>query len=75
MKLFNKQEVLKVGSSIKRIKSMETSALKSWFDSTLLGLGSAYDQWRFHEGPEGPVTEHLEALQELWKELQCRDGV
>lgn len=60
------------GSSIKRISNMETTAIKGWFDSTLMGLGSSYDQWRYHNGTEQDVDEHLNILNELWKELQQR---
>ncbi len=75
MKMFNKKETETIGSSVKRIKTMETHALRSWFDSTLLGTGAAYDQWRYHDGPSSNVSEHLDALNELWKEIKHRDGI
>lgn len=73
MKLFSKKTDTAIGSSIKRISNMDTAALKSWFDTTLLGLGSAYDRWRYHGAPEDDVSQHLDALNELWQELQKRN--
>ena len=72
MRLFNKVQEIPRGSSIKRISNLETAALKTWFDSTLISMGTVYDKWRFHDGAASEVYEHLHILDELWKEIQNR---
>lgn len=75
MRLFSKEQVDDPkGSSIKRVSTMETVAIKGWFDTTLMGLGSSYDQWRYHNGPVSDITQHLDILNELWRELLQRDN-
>lgn len=75
MRFFNKTiEEPTTGSSLKRISNMETGSLKSWFDNTLMGLGSSFDKYRYHGAPSGDVSEHLHILNELWKELQQREA-
>lgn len=68
----NKKQEVK-GSDIRRIQNMDVVTLRSWFDSTLMGLGSSYDRWRFHDSPAADVSEHLNILNELWRELLVRE--
>lgn len=72
MKIFNREQEATTGSSIKRISKLETVAVKTWFDTTLISLGNVYDQWRYHDGPADEISDHLTILNELWKELQSR---
>lgn len=74
MRFFNKNiDEPITGSSLKRVSNMETASIKSWFDSTLMGLGSAFDKYRYHGASNDEVSEHLHVLNELWKELQQRE--
>lgn len=75
MKLFNKGDTNQESTpQIGRISRMDTQSLRGWFDSTLMGLGSAYDHWRYHNGPEELVEEHLNVLNHLWAEIGKRNN-
>ena len=72
MKLFSKkEEEVRQGSSVQRISKLETSELHGWFNTTLMGLGRSFDRWRYEDGPN-EVSEHLDTLNELWKEITNR---
>ena len=72
MKLFNKTKESVRGSTLPRISKMETQELVTWFNTQIMYLGSAFDSWRYHDEPEAHVSESLEALNELWKEIVAR---
>ena len=72
MRMFKKNSGEALGSNIARISRMESESLRTWFDSTLMGLGASFDRWRYHGEPDGEVSEHLHILNEIWKELQQR---
>ena len=72
--MFNKKKKTSIGgSSIKRISSMELPALKSWFDNTLMNLGPTFDNYRYHGVAMNDVSDHLNVLNELWKEILQRE--
>lgn len=73
MKLFNKHDKISQGSSIKRLSRMSTADLHSWFNTNLMALGRSFDLWRYDDGPE-EVEPHLEALNEIWKEIKHRNN-
>lgn len=73
MKLFNKKTNESTGSSIPRLSRMSTADLHSWFNTNLMSLGRAFDLWRYEDGPE-EVEPHLEALNEIWKEIKHRNN-
>lgn len=73
MKLFNKRNNGAQGSSVKRLSRMSTPDLHSWFNTNLMALGRAFDLWRYDDGPE-EVEPHLEALNEIWKEIKYRNN-
>ena len=41
-------------------------------DATIMGLGKAFDDWRFKDLPESDVTQHIDILKSLWTELSER---
>lgn len=55
-----------------RASLLDAPSLRVWMDTTIMGLGAAFDKWRYHGGPTEQVTEHVEALSVLWNELQKR---
>lgn len=57
---------------LKRLQKTETSQLLSWMDTTLMALGQASDNWRFHGAEAGEVTLCLNAMYAIWEELQVR---
>lgn len=56
-----------------RVSKMETHALLSWLDSTIMILGSSFDSWRHHGGAKGSVDEALMVVEVIWEELNKRD--
>jgi hypothetical protein len=56
-----------------RVAKMETSALTGWMDTTLMGLGASYDNWRYRNGPKQEVSESLTIIASIWDELERRD--
>jgi hypothetical protein len=72
MKLFNKTKASVEGSTLPRISKMETQELVTWFNTQIMYLGSSFDSWRYHNEPEVYVSESLEALNEIWKEIVAR---
>jgi len=73
MKLFKKTKEESKGSSITRLSRMSTPDLHTWFNTNLMGLGRSFDLWRYEDGPE-EVEPHLEALNEIWKEIKHRNN-
>ena len=74
MKIFTKKEEQpQNGSSIPRISKLGNGELYSWFDNTLMGLGRAFDSWRYEDGPD-EIDSYLETLNELWKEISVRNN-
>ena len=73
MGFFKKEEEQTARREVpKRVQNLERASLLQWFDTTIMGLGSSFDRWRYHDGPDGEVTEFLKALQDIWEELQRR---
>lgn len=56
----------------KRVSKMETYALLSWLDSTIMILGSSFDSWRHHGGAKNAVDEALMVAEVIWEELSNR---
>lgn len=78
MKLFKRQESGLRNESPTRAEQraalLDAPSLKLWMDSTIMGLGAAFDKWRWHRGPSGEVSQHLEALTIVWNELKKREN-
>jgi hypothetical protein len=73
MGFFKKEEEQTARREVpKRVQNLERASLLQWFDTTIMGLGASFDRWRYHDGPDGEVTEFLKALQDIWEELQRR---
>lgn len=76
MKLFMKKRVEETfaneGSNIPRVKNLSEPELMSWFNSTLMSLGVSFDNWRYREGSTTEVSDSLNALSEIWKEIKHR---
>lgn len=76
MKLFKKQKSGLQHETPTRAEQraaiLDGQSLKLWMDSTIMGLGAAFDKWRWHRGPSEEVTQHIEALVIVWSELQKR---
>jgi hypothetical protein len=73
MKLFASKKEAK--NTPERIQRIETPALLSWFDNTIMSLGMGFDGWRYHGKGTTEVDEALEALNLIWYELKQRvDG-
>lgn len=73
MKIFSKKEDQIIdGSSVTRISKLETNELYGWFNTTLMGLGRAFDSWRYEDGPN-EIDTYIETLNELWKEINHRN--
>ena len=73
MGFFKKEEEQTARREVpKRVQNLERTSLLQWFDTTIMGLGSSFDRWRYHGGPDGEVTEALKALEDIWEELQRR---
>jgi hypothetical protein len=43
-----------------------------WFDTSVMMLGASFDRWRYHDGPDSEVGDAIEAINDLWQELQNR---
>ena len=56
----------------KRLQNLDRASLLQWFDTSVMMLGSSFDRWRYHDGPDGEVSDAIEALSDLWQELQNR---
>lgn len=67
-----KQDLSKLAQ---RLKRMETQSVMSWWDTCHMGLGAAFDRWRYHNGPWEEVQENLDALQEIWAEIRTRTDI
>lgn len=76
MKLFMKkrveEEFSKEGSGIPRIKNLSEPELMAWFNSSLMSLGVSFDSWRYRDGSITEVSDTLNALGEIWKEIKYR---
>lgn len=75
MKLFmRKKEEASYGDITRMSRLMKTDypTLLTWFDNTIMGLGSSFDRWRFHDGPIEEVIQHVEALDALMNEIKIR---
>jgi hypothetical protein len=38
-----------------------------------MGLGAAFDKWRYHNGPAEEVMQHIHAINALWAEVEKRE--
>lgn len=76
MKLFKKQESGLNNQTPTRAQQraalLDGPSLKIWMDSSIMGLGAAFDKWRYHKGPEEEVTQHIEAIAVIWDEVKKR---
>lgn len=74
MKIFARKPIQeeKTADRMARLMRAEYPTLLLWFDNTIMGLGSSFDRWRYHDGPMEEVTQHVEALSALMTELQHR---
>lgn len=75
MKLFAKKaphEETRTPERIARISRADTPTLLSWFDNTIMGLGSSFDRWRYHGDPIEEVVQHVDALAALMDEIKER---
>lgn len=74
MKFFTRKplEAEKNVDRMARLMRAEYSTLLSWFDNTIMGLGSSFDRWRYHDGPVEEVTQHLDALNAIMVEIKHR---
>lgn len=57
---------------ISRIAKMSTPDLISWADVVIMHLGRSFDQWRYKSGDIDEVRSHLNALVDIWAELEER---
>ena len=71
MGFFKKEEPAK-REVPKRLQNLDRASLLQWFDTSVMMLGSSFDRWRYHDGPDGEVSDAIEALSDLWQELQSR---
>lgn len=71
MRLWNKDESNKTEVP-SRITKMSTQDLTNWMETSIMGLGASFDNWRYHGGYIKSVTEHLDVLGAMWAELQNR---
>ena len=72
MKLFRKAQEQEEIVTLPRIQKADTATLLSWFDNTIMGLGSSFDRWRYHDGPIEEVDQHLDALVQMFTVLKSR---
>lgn len=72
MRLFKKDEPVKTITIPSRVERMETHSLYEWMSTTIMGLGAAFDQWRYHQRGRDEFEEHLESLTVLWEEMKKR---
>lgn len=57
---------------VRRATRTETGQLLSWLDTSIISLGSAADNWRYHDGSKEDVDMCIDALYVIWNELQTR---
>lgn len=57
---------------VSRASRTETGQLLSWLDTSVISLGSAADNWRYHNGSKEDVDMCIDALYTIWNELQTR---
>jgi hypothetical protein len=69
MRFFSKELKNKADT---RVAKMETSALIGWLDSSIMGFGQSFDDWRFRNGSKETVTESITIINSIWDELERR---
>lgn len=55
-----------------RISRMSLYDLTSWGDLLIIELGKAYERWNLKKGSAKEVTETLDAVNQIWAELEKR---
>lgn len=51
---------------------MSNADLLDWLNNSIMFLGGAYDQWRFHDAPLELVSEQVDIVNTLWLEYLSR---
>jgi len=76
MRLFKRPEAGLNNQSPSKVQQraalLDAQSLRVWLDTTIMGLGASFDKWRYHNGPSEAVTEHIQAIDALWAELEKR---
>jgi hypothetical protein len=57
-----------------RIQKMSNADLLDWLNNSIMFLGGAYDQWRFHDAPLELVSEQVDIVNTLWLEYMSRQN-
>jgi uncharacterized protein YgfB (UPF0149 family) len=77
MKLFKKVEAGLNNQSPSAVQQratlLDAPSLRVWLDTTIMGLGAAFDKWRYHNGPAEEVMQHIHAINALWAEVEKRE--
>jgi hypothetical protein len=55
-----------------RAERLDTPALYQWLDSSIVALGQAYDQWRYHDAPIDYLNSCVSAVVALTAEINKR---
>jgi len=64
---------LTAGRVAARCSKMSTHELSNWVDTSVMSLGQAVDNWRYHSGPLGEVRLMTNVLNDLVMELEKRE--
>lgn len=56
-----------------RISRLDKSSLLDWYNNTLMELGASFDRYRHHGLPYSHVTELMDILDGLHKEIASRE--
>lgn len=70
--IFKKKEEVPLREVPKRVQNLTREELILWGDTVLMQTGSAFDAWRFREGPVQDVVLAAETFAAIVTELQSR---
>lgn len=70
MRLFRQEPKPKMAPQ--RLKKVETASLYSWLETSIMGLGAAFDKVRYHDVDKAQFQEQLDAINMLWNEINER---